>query len=126
MKWHVILPLSLVLAGCASLPFEAGHTKDERPYPEGEWVGPVSVEVAERVVFAASKGGKNQMDWVLYDVRSEWRKLKNMAQPGDEIWEFRMSPFVVDGGNRYFGYSLVRGNMIRSSVITGVIEEHAP
>ncbi len=118
MKWLGLFSLALVLTGCASLPFDAGQIKAERPYPEGEWVGPVSAEVAERAVFEATKDGKSQMGSPLYHPRSEWQKLKVKMIPGDEIWEFRMSPFMVDGGDRYAGFSLVRGTKIVASVIT--------
>lgn len=108
------------------LPFEAGHLKEERPYPEGEWFGPVSVASAEKDVYEASAGRRNRTGWLNYDVRAEWEKLKTRIQRDDEIWEFRMSPLVVDGGDRYFGFSLVRKNKIVACVVTQVIEEHAP
>jgi hypothetical protein len=126
MKRLSVILLAFGLAGCATLPFEAGRTKEEKPYPEGEWVGPVSVDTAEKEVLAASEGRQNRMGWLHYDVRAEWKKLRTLSQPGDEIWQFRMSQFVVDGGDRYFGFSLIRGKKIVASVITSVIEEHAP
>ena len=126
MKWLASFLSAVLLAGCSTLPFAAGQTKEEQPYPEGEWVGPVAVGEAERAILDGRKDGKNPTGWVFYDVRAEWQKLKKAVQPGDEIWEFRMNPLIVDGGDRYFGFSLVRGKRIIASVVTGVIDQHAP
>jgi hypothetical protein len=91
-----------------SLPFEAGRTKEEKPYDEGLWIGPVALDAAEKEIIAASDGRKNRMGWLFYDTGVEWKKLKAMMRAGDEIWSF--------------GFSLVRDKKIVACVITNVFE----
>lgn len=126
MRRLALVLLCCLAGGCVSLPFDAGHLKEARPYPEGDWVGPVTVSVAEKKILAATRLRRNPTGILFYDPSAEWQKLKTAMQPGDEIWEFGISPFVVDGGDRYAGFSLIRAGRIVACVVTTHVAEHAP
>ena len=54
----------------------------------------------------------------LSDAFGEWRELKRLMQPGDELWTFRSPLEEWDGFMGWQGLVLVRGGKLVEVVVT--------